>query len=85
MLGFASAASRAAVTDYACVAAFRVAVNRMIYRAIAYADFFHIPYDLFKGAEVIERVAVKLNIADVSRIAQGMIASIASFSKAFIL
>ena len=75
MFSLSSAALRALVPDDACVSANRVTVNRMVDRAVAYADFLHVPYDLFKGGEVVERVTVKLDVADVTCIGKCMLRS----------
>ena len=73
VLSFRSAASRAAVTDYTCVSALRVSVNRMVDRTVAYADLFHVSYDLLKGTKVAQRIAVKLNITDMTCVGQFVI------------
>ena len=70
-----SAALGALVPDYSRISADRIAVNRMVDRTVSDTDFLHIPYDLFKGSEVVERVAVKLDIADMTGIGKSVIRS----------
>ena len=70
---FLAVAAWALVVDDAGVAALRVAVYRVIYRAVADALLLHAADYLLECVEVLQRVAVKLDVADVAGIGQRMI------------
>ena len=65
-----AAALRTGVADDAVVAAHRVAVDRMVDRAVAYAALLHVAHNALKGLEVGRRVAVHLDIGDVAGVGQ---------------
>ena len=74
-LGFLSAALGAGVSDYTGKAAARVSVNRVIDRTVANAGFLHAADNLFKRGQILKRIAVKLNVADVSGVCKSMVRS----------
>lgn len=57
------------------IAAAGIAVNRVVYCAVADARFLHAANDLLKSGKILKRIAVKLNIADVSCIGKLVIGS----------
>ena len=63
---FGTAATRAAVTDDTHESANRVAVDRVVDGTVADTGLRHVMHDLFEGIQVLRRVAVKFDIADVS-------------------
>ena len=67
---FASAAFRACAVDDSRIAANRVAVYRMVDRAVADPLFLHVADDLLERLEVFERVAIHLYIRDVTRVGE---------------
>ena len=73
MLFLCPAALRTAVSDYARITADRVSVNRVVHRAVTYAGLLHAADYLLKCVEVLERVAVELDIADMSRVGKCVI------------
>ena len=70
---FTAAAGRAGVADDAVVAADRIAVDRVVDRAVADAAFGHEPDDFFEGLKVLRGVAVHLDIGDVAGIGQRVV------------
>ena len=68
VLSFGTSAERALITDDTGISAYGIAVNGVVDRAVAYAGFLHAAYDLLKSVKVLERIAVKLDIADMSRV-----------------
>ena len=76
VLSFGPAAFRTFVADYSRVTTNRVTIYGVVDRTITDTDFLHISYDLFKGGKVVERITVKLDIADVTCIGQSMIRSL---------
>ena len=68
-----SAALRAAIPDNAVVAADRVAVNRVVDRAVADARVVHRAHNRFKRVEILRRIAVHLDVRDVARVRQRVI------------
>ena len=68
-----SAALRAAIPDNAVVAADRVAVNRVVDRAVADARVVHRAHNRFKRIQILGRVAVHLDVGDVTRVRQRVI------------
>ncbi len=68
-----AAAAGARVADDAGIAADRISVHRVVYRAVAHPGFLHAADHRFKGLGVFADVAVQLHIADVARVGQGVI------------
>lgn len=71
-----ASAVRAAVADEAGIAADRVAVDRMVDRAVADAGVLHVADDVLESLEVVLRVAVELDIGDMAAVCQGVIRSL---------
>ena len=76
MLFLSAAALGADVADNSRIAAYRVTVDGVVDRAVAYSAFLHAADNLLEGVKVLQRVAVQLNIADMSRIGKGMVGSL---------
>ena len=67
---FASAAFRADTVYNTRITADRVAVDRVIYRAVADTVIVHTADDGFKRRQIFRRVAVHFNIADMTAVRQ---------------
>ena len=72
-VGFGAAAFRARAVDDAVIPADRIAVHRMVDRAVADAVFLHAADDGFKGRRIFGRVAVQLDVSDVAGVRQRVI------------
>ena len=48
----------------------------MVYGTITDANFLHIPYDLFKSGKIIQRISVKLYVADMSGVSKSVVRSL---------
>ena len=70
---FFSAALRTDVVDNAGVTAYRVPVHRMIDRTISNPGFLRTAHHLFKGFQIIGRIAVQFDIGNMSAIGEIMI------------
>ena len=70
---FGTAAPRAAVTDDAHESAHWVAVDRVVDGSITDTGLRHVMHDLFEGIQVLRRVAVKFDIADVTSVGKRMV------------
>lgn len=66
-------AAGALVVDYSGVAAARVAVDRVVDCAVADTLLLHAADDLLERVEILERIAVKLDVADVTAVGEGVI------------
>ena len=64
------------VADYAGVAADGITVYRVVDGAVAYAAFLHAADNLLEGVKVAEGVAVKLYVADVPCVGEGVVGSL---------
>ena len=71
--GFVAVAVRALVADDAGVAADRVAVDRVVDRAVADAGLLHAADELLKGLDILAGVAVQLDIGDVAAVGQRVV------------
>ncbi len=67
-----AAAAGTNIVDNAVIAAHRVSVYRVVYRAVADPRFLHAADHAFKGVDVLAHVAVQLHIADMARVGQGV-------------
>ena len=67
----------ALVSDDTGIAADRIAVDRVVDRTVADAGFLHRPNDSLKRFEVLRRVAVQLNVADMTAVGQLVIRRLA--------
>ena len=76
-LALFSVAARAFVVDYTRIAAAGIAVDGVVYCAVAYTLLLHEAYYLLKCVKVLQRVAVKLDIADMTAVCKRMIRCLA--------
>ena len=76
MLFLSASALGADVADYARVAADGVTVYGVVDGAVAYAAFLHAADNLLEGVKVAQGVAVKLDVADVACIGEGVVGSL---------
>ena len=75
VLCFCTSAQGALVTDDTCISAYRVTVNGVVDSSVADALLLHAANDLLECRDILSRVAVKLDIADVTCICKRMIGS----------
>jgi len=73
VLLLSATALRAHIADDAVVAAYRVAVNGMVDRTVTDTAFLHVADDRLEGLKVLGRVAVKLDVGDMTRVGERVI------------
>ena len=77
-LALTPSTARADIANDASIATDGVAVDGVVNRAIAHASFLHRAHDRFKCFQVLGRVAVQLNIADVAAVGHGVVGGFAA-------
>ena len=74
-MAFATSAARANIANHAHESANRVAVHRVVDGAITDTDLRHVLHDLFESVQVLRRVAIEFDVADVASVGERMVRS----------
>ena len=70
---FLASALRANLAYHSRIAAVRVSVHGVIYRAVTYAALLHVANDFFERLHVVYGVAVELDVGDVSAVRERVV------------